>query len=742
MHFSKLETGVIQVACQQTRFHIAQDSELREIDIKDLDISLVSRVPASESTSKVAKASKAKPDGLELLSHAHLRVQPGARLALVGRNGTGKSTILRSISERLIPALPDNLRVAAMRQFNDESDNTETKAYMPSTKDATVLEYVGRCDVVRNRLVYELNEINEALNSTDAIETVRKLRAIQLERTKQTLFEVDRAARLRSGARGYDVRKVLRQSEKDVDDATTRLESLDLDAEGNSMESELEQATQLQLDLQNELDALPAQDTPAKAKTILAGLGFTEKMLASKITTLSGGWQMRTLLAAALVQTADLLILDEPTNFLDMQGILWLQKYLHNLADFSAKTAVLVISHDRDFINGTCEELMILRDKQLAYHPGDLDSYDKSIRHEILRMTRMKEAQDKQVEHMKKTVANSMAQGKKTGDDNKLRQAKSRQKKLDDRTGMEVSAKGTRFKLNRDLTGYHLTSRAELAIPKEEEGVSLKFPSGPEMRFQSSLISLENVSYRYPRIAKPTIAEVNLVVHPGARIGIVGLNGAGKSTLVKVLTGAVQPASGNIERYARLKVGVYSQNSVDELAALGQGDASITALSLMLERSKATGDGLEEQDARKALASVGLYGRTVSDTSVGRLSGGQLVRLALALLFLDPPHLLILDEPSTHLDIATVSALARALALYDGAVVLVSHDRFMLRTVIEGEPVDDDSSDDEAEGSDADEAVRRRVVFEVRGGKMKALKGGIAAWEATLVKRLEKAGLL
>ncbi|OQN96923.1 hypothetical protein B0A48_17477 [Cryoendolithus antarcticus] len=717
--------------------------EYKDIDIKDLDISLVSRTADGEATAgKATKSSKAKPDGLELLSHAHLGVQPGARLALIGRNGTGKSTVLRAISERLIPALPDNLRVAAMRQFNDENDAGESKSYMPSTKDATVVEYVGSCDVVRNRLVYELDEINDALNSTDALETVRKLRTIQLERTKQTLFEVDRAARLRSGARGYDVRKVLRQSEKDVDDATTRLEALNLDSEASGMETELEQATQLQLDLQNELDALPAQDTPAKAKTILSGLGFTKNMLASNIATLSGGWQMRTLLAAALVQTADLLILDEPTNFLDMQGIIWLQKYLHTLADTSPKTAVLVVSHDRDFINGTCEELMILREKQLMYHSGDLDSYDKSIRHEILRMTRMKEAQGKQVEHMKKTVANNMAQGKKTGDDNKLRQAKSRQKKLDDRTGMEVSAKGTRFKLNRDLTGYHLTSRAELTVPKEEEGVTLRFPPAPEMRFQSSLNSLENVSYRYPRVAKPTIAEVNLVVHPGDRIGIVGLNGAGKSTLVKVLTGAVQPASGNIERYARLKIGVYSQNSVDELAALGQGDASITALSLMLERSKTNGSSLEEQDTRKSLASVGLFGRTVSDTSIARLSGGQLVRLALALLFLDPPHLLILDEPSTHLDIATVLALARALTSYDGAIVLVSHDRFMLRTVIEGETVDCDSSDDEAEMSAADEAVRRRVVFEVKGGKMKSLKGGITAWEGTLVKRLEKAGLL
>jgi len=572
------------------------------------------------------------------------------------------------------------------------------------------------------------------------------LRKIKYDRAQDELFTADKIARLRSGARGFDARKFLLVQEKLTEDARVQLEALDLsqDPENDSAAEDAQTALNMQSALQAELDVLPVRDMEAKAKGVLAGLGFTDTRLASKVSTLSGGWRMRCQLAAALLQTADVLILDEPTNFLDMLGMLWLQRYLEDLRDSAPDTAVVIVSHDRDFVNATCDELMILREKQLVYFQGNLDSYEKSTRHEILRMTRMKEAQDRQIAHMNKTVANSIQQGKKTGDDNKLRQAKSRQKKLDERMGMEVNAKGGRFKLNRDRPGYHENSRAAIEVPKEDEIVSLRFPSAPEMRFRSSLISLENVSYRYPKAAKPALQDVNLIVHPGDRIGLLGLNGAGKTTLVQLLTSTLAPASGNLQTYPRLKVGFYSQHIVDELAKKGSADPSLTALSMVLQESLKLSISLEEQDARKLLAGTGLVGRTVSDTPVAKLSGGQLVRLALSLLFLDPPHVFILDEPSTHLDLATVSALARALQQYDGAVVLVSHDRFMIRTIIEGEPVDVDDSEDEDDDhrDDGEEVERRRLVYEVKAGKVKPLNGGVAAWETSLEKRLVKAGLI
>jgi ATPase subunit of ABC transporter with duplicated ATPase domains len=588
--------------------------------------------------------------------------------------------------------------------------------------------------------------LTAALNDSDGLAVAKSLRKIKYDRAQHELFTADKIARLRSGARGFDARKYLLAQEKATEDARVQLEALDSGAnpESNSAADDAQTALEMQSALQSELDVLPVRDIEAKARAVLAGLGFTEIRLGSKVSTLSGGWRMRCQLAAALLQTADVLILDEPTNFLDMMGMLWLQRYLEDLRDTAPDTAVVIVSHDRDFVNATCDELMILREKQLVYFQGNLDSYEKSTRHEILRMSHMKEAQDKQIAHMSKTVANSIQQGKKTGDDNKLRQAKSRQKKLDERMGMEVNAKGGRFKLNRDRAGWHENSRSAIEVPKEDEVVLLRFPSAPEMRFRSSLISLENVSYKYPGAAKPALQNVNLIVHPGDRIGLLGLNGAGKTTLVQLLTNTLRPASGNLQTYPRLKVGFYSQHIVDDLARKGSADPSLTALSMVLRESSDLSISLEEQDARKLLAGTGLAGRTVSDTPVAKLSGGQLVRLALSLLFLDPPHVFILDEPSTHLDLATVSALARALQEYDGAVVLVSHDRFMMRTIVEGEAADtDDSEDDEGDPrGDKEEDRRRRMVYEVKAGKVKQLNGGVAAWETSLEKRLAKAGLI
>lgn len=650
-----------------------------------------------------------------------------------------------------------------MQQTLDGEGEGRKETTQP-TAEATVLEYVTQSDAYRNRLVREhtgpyinLNlsvltnsltsiALTAALNDSDGLAVVKTLRKIKYDRAQDELFTADKIARLRSGARGFDARKFLLVQEKATEDSRAQLEALDLNPnpEGNNAGDDAQTALDMQSALQAELDVLPVRDIEAKARGVLAGLGFTDTRLESKVSTLSGGWRMRCQLAAALLQTADVLILDEPTNFLDMLGMLWLQRYLEDLRDSAPDTAVVIVSHDRDFVNATCDELMILREKQLVYFQGNLDSYEKSTRHEILRMSRMKEAQDKQIAHMNKTVANSIQQGKKTGDDNKLRQAKSRQKKLDERMGMEVSAKGGRFKLNRDRAGWHENSRNAIEVPKEDEVVSLRFPSAPEMRFRSSLISLENVSYRYPRAAKPALQDVNLIVHPGDRIGLLGLNGAGKTTLVQLLTSTIRPASGNLQTYPRLKVGFYSQHIVDELAKKGSADPNLTALSMVLQESSDLSISLEEQDARKLLAGTGLVGRTVSDTPVAKLSGGQLVRLALSLLFLDPPHVFILDEPSTHLDLATVSALARALQEYDGAVVLVSHDRFMIRTIVEGEPVDPDDSEDEDDDhrDDEEEIERRRIVYEVKAGKVKQLNGGVAAWETSLEKRLTKAGLI
>ena len=364
-------------------------------------------------------------------------------------------------------------------------------------------------------------------------------------------------------------------------------------------------------------------DIEAKARLILNGLGFKEAMLEKKFSALSGGWRMRCMLASALTQTSDIIILDEPTNFLDLLGIIWLQRYLTDLRDSSNSTVVLV-SHDRDFIDAVCEEVIILRDKTLTYFSGNLSAFEKDRKHQILRLTRMQEAQDRQVAHMEKTIQNNIKVGKKTGDDNKLRQAKSRQKKVDDRMGMQVSATGGRFKLNRDLVGYHYTSRGEIEIPKEERAISMAFPLAPDLRFPGSLVSLENLSFQYSKSAttKPALQDINLVLHMGDRVGIVGLNGCGKSTLLKILVDETKPSRGSVTRHSRLKLGYYSQHAVENLQALGYSEPSLTALALLTRHAA---EDFSEQQARQLLGSIGLAGRIASDVPVAKLSGGQLV---------------------------------------------------------------------------------------------------------------------
>jgi ATPase subunit of ABC transporter with duplicated ATPase domains len=362
-------------------------------------------------------------------------------------------------------------------------------------------------------------------------------------------------------------------------------------------------------------------DIEQQARQILIGLGFRESAFDKPFLTMSGGWRMRCMLASVLIQNPDIMILDEPTNFLDLLGVVWLENYLQQLRDISTTTIVLV-SHDRDFINAVCEEIVILRDEKLTYFRGNLSAYEKDFEEQKLYWGRMKEAQERQTAHMEATVREAVKTGKKTNDENKLRMAKSRQKKLDNRMGIQVNANGGRFKLNRDLAGWHFSARAEIEVPTDEKGATMALPDGTELRFPGPLISLEGVTFKYKPTDTPILNEIDLVVHMGDRVGIMGLNGAGKSTLVRVLVGGTLPTKGKVANHSRLKLGYYAQHSIEELQELGQSDPSLTALGVM---SKVVDGTLNEGELRGLLATLGLQGRVVSDVAVSRLSGGQLV---------------------------------------------------------------------------------------------------------------------
>jgi ATPase subunit of ABC transporter with duplicated ATPase domains len=482
---------------------------------------------------------------------------------------------------------------------------------------------------------------------------------------------------------------------------------------------------------------MDAAGTESKARIMLLGLGFPAESLEKPFTSLSGGWRTRCNLACALIQQVDILLLDEPTNFLDLPAVIWLQHYITtNLV----KTSVVVVTHDHDFADAVGDELILLRTipaKTLETFKGNLSAYERERSQQILRMTRMKEAQDKKTKHMEHTITSNLRAAKRTGDDKKLKQAASRKKKLEERTGMEVGLKGGRFKLNRDLAGYHLTNRADIEIPALDPPVSLTLPYAPSpLRFPGPLFSIENVTFRYRGAAADTLKDINLVLHPGERAGIAGLNGAGKSTLIQLLMsgedGAMRPVRGTIARHPRARFAVFSQHAVEALEELGQADGTRTALVDLLDT--AAGE-LAEQDARAILGDLGLKGKVASDVPLRALSGGQRVRLALAKATFNSPHLLILDEVTTHLDIDTVVALAEALESWEGALLVVTHDRFFMKVVVEGEEIDDESDEEEERRH-----VKKQegVVYRLRNGSLGALNGGMSGYEELMEKSIAK----
>jgi ATPase subunit of ABC transporter with duplicated ATPase domains len=652
---------------------------------------------------------------------------------------------MRAVAEKLIPGIPYATRIAILQQTGTGNSIKSSASLSPPPESSpsrlsispqrTVLEEVIERAIFRDEIQNEINVLAPAVDSTaNVYAPVHALRQVKHQRLEKQLFEMDKDARLRSGARGLQARKALTAFEKKVEESAARLAQTDNEITDSSLKEETEAALTLLAELQGQLEPARMADIDRKARAILTGLGFPAANFDKAVGNLSGGWRMRCSLASALLQDSDILILDEPTNFLDLLGILWLQRHLVDLKTTS-QTTVVIVSHDRDFINTTCQEVIILRDQTLTYFRGNLSAYEEDVRSKKLYFGRMQEAQDRQKAHMEKTIRENIKVGKATGDDNKLRQAKSRMKKVEDRMGLQVSATGGRFKLNRDLPGYHLTSRADIEVPEDERGISILLPMAPDLRFPGPLVSLEGVTFRYPSSKGPVLQDINLVIHTGDRIGIVGLNGCGKSTLIKLLIESLKPSQGTASKHPRLRLGYYSQHAVEELQEKGLADPSATALSLL---TKDVEGELNEGEIRGLLGSLGLPGRTASDVPLCKLSGGQLVRLALALMLWKSPQLLVLDEITTHLDFYTVTALSNALSEWNGAILLVSHDRFMIRRVVEGEKPEEGEEDDPGRGEDEEEETRRREVYLLKGGKLTLQTAGVSGFEQSLEKRVQK----
>lgn len=471
---------------------------------------------------------------------------------------------------------------------------------------------------------------------------------------------------------------------------------------------------------------MSASTAEARAEALLIGLGFSKLFIKKPMSELSGGWRTRTILASLLFQPCDVLLLDEPTNFLDMASLLWLENHIKE-----RETTIVLVSHDRAFVDAVAHEIIILRDKKLERFRGNLTAYEQVRKENKQRLTKMKEAQGKQIAHMEETIAGNIRAAKATGDDKKLKQAASRQKKLDERMGYQVGIRGGKFKLNRDFPIYHTNMRADIEIPMDDISSRMtltKISPLSDLHFPGPLLSCEALSIKYHR-STIILENVNLTIHMKDRIALVGLNGAGKSSLVAALVNQASfngHITGSINQHPRGRIGYFSQEAVDLLPT------TPTALQYMAGHSEPLNHA-QDQELRGILSSLGLSGRLVSDVPLSLLSGGQKVRVVLAKVLTPPPHLLVLDEVTTHLDADTIVALADELRYYQGAVLVVSHDRWFVKRVVEEE---EEGSESEGDGSGSGCGKGVRKVYMVGSGRIELLSG-VDQFEKKIRKKIK-----
>ena len=476
--------------------------------------------------------------GRVLLEGASARIPAGSRVGLVGRNGTGKTTLFSVIAGDLAPehggvTLPSRWRIGRLAQE------------APGGPDKLV-DVVLRADTERARLLAEA----------------------------ETAQEPQRIA-----------------------------------------------------EIQTRLADIGAHAAPARAASILSGLGFAHADQQRACAEFSGGWRMRVALAATLFAQPDLLLLDEPTNYLDLEGTLWLQEHLARYPH-----TLLVISHDRDLLDNAVGHILSLEQKKLALYRGGYSAFERQRNERIVLDQKLIKKQEAQRKHLQAFVDRFRAKA------TKARQAQSRLKML--------------------------AKLEPIAALTTDEVRPIAFPA-PDKVLSPPIVAADAVSVGYD--GRAVLSGLNLRIDNDDRIALIGANGNGKSTLVKLIAGRLAPMQGAVTRAANLRVAYFAQHQLDELEP--EASAYDHVRRLMPDAPEAK--------VRARVGSIGFSG-AVADTAVKKLSGGEKSRLLLGLATLDTPHLIILDEPTNHLDIDSRAALIEAINDYPGAVMLVSHDRYLL----------------------------------------------------------------
>ena len=477
--------------------------------------------------------------GRLLIDRSTVQIIPGARVGLVGRNGTGKSTLFRAIRGELATesgsiAVPSRWRVGSLAQ--EAPDGPES-----------LIEVVLEADLERHTL------LREAETASDA----HRIAEIQ-----------------------------------------TRLVDID------------------------------AHSAPARAAAILSGLGFSTAEQARPVGEFSGGWRMRVALAATLFAVPDLLLLDEPTNYLDLEGTLWLEDHLAHYP-----RTVIVISHDRDLLETSVDQILHLDRGKLTLYRGGYSSFEEQRAQREMLDAKQAKRQEAERKRLQAFVDRFKAKA------SKARQAQSRVKMLE-----------------------RMKPIAALVTQDVQE---ITFPH-PEKTLSPPIIAVDEVSVGYDP-QRPVLNRVTLRIDNDDRIALLGANGNGKSTLVKLLADRLKPFSGTVTRAEKLGIAYFAQHQLDELNEDGSPYDHIRALMPDAPESKVRGRA----------GAIGFSGKA-ADTSVKSLSGGEKACLLLGLATFFGPNMIILDEPTNHLDIDSRAALAEAINDFPGAVIMVSHDRYLI----------------------------------------------------------------